>query len=156
MPTRRSQSGRPPDWNGSTIGYPSILANRLDETIAVDPNFFVRLLAHVYPAGEARPLEFSEAERKIAEQAFDVLKGWSVVPGIRVDGEIDAEASDRGSRKSSDSPGRRGVLPSSKQDRCDPLEGAGPRKVSRGFPTWSDASYPLYAGQRRAGASSTR
>jgi hypothetical protein len=68
-------------------------AKCLEEAIAADPSFFVRLLADAYRAeGEEQPPEFSESERKIARQAFHVLKGWSKVPGIKEDGEIDAEA----------------------------------------------------------------
>ena len=68
-------------------------AQRLDEAIAADPSFFVDLLALCYPAeGAPQQTEFSESERNMAKQAYRVLNGWSVVPGTKADGEIDAEA----------------------------------------------------------------
>jgi hypothetical protein len=67
----------------------------LRKALSEDPRFFVTLLTMLYrPEGEERVEREADTEAmvKVAHQAFDLLEGWSEVPGSNAEGRIDAAA----------------------------------------------------------------
>ncbi|MGE5482864.1 MAG: hypothetical protein ACM3VX_08185, partial [Bacteroidota bacterium] len=66
----------------------------LERRLAKDPEFFCEVIRLVFPSKkEERPVEEPTEERKnIATNAYRLLRGWRIPPGLREDGAYDGDA----------------------------------------------------------------
>ncbi len=71
-------------------GTPKTLEGRL----AADPGFFCEALAIVFRSDkdEKNDRQSSDAEKRIAQNAYRLLRGWRTVPGMNPDGAFDGVA----------------------------------------------------------------
>ncbi len=62
----------------------------LENGLASDPNFFCKVIRHIYRSKkETEPAkEFSEQEKAIAENAYKLLDKWKAPPGTQSDGQF--------------------------------------------------------------------
>lgn len=68
---------------------------QLHNVLASDPDFFVQVICAIFrPAKESGiedpPSDNPKLEQANAERAFDLLQGWSSIPGQATDGSVDA------------------------------------------------------------------
>jgi transcriptional regulator with XRE-family HTH domain len=93
------------------------LAKVIMKELASNPGLFVQMISAVYKPSEDsgivdKSLENEEHARNLANQAYRLLRLWSVVPGTTADGKIDAaklETWVKEARKLADAAGRREI-----------------------------------------------
>ncbi|HVU39292.1 MAG TPA: hypothetical protein VHC95_13240 [Opitutales bacterium] len=65
----------------------------LELAIATDPDFFCKLITTVFRSRSApKREEPTDSGKKIIENAYRLLREWSIIPGQRDDGSVDKEA----------------------------------------------------------------
>ncbi|WP_459868575.1 hypothetical protein [Calditerricola yamamurae] len=64
----------------------------LHRLLATDPSFFVEVVSLVYrPRSKDEEGQPSEEKKRMAENGYRLLSSWSIMPGLRSDGRVDAE-----------------------------------------------------------------
>lgn len=63
----------------------------LHAALASDPSLFVDLVKRVYRGKNEPPRDLDAKTASLARHAWDVLRGWHTLPGLRDDGSIDAK-----------------------------------------------------------------
>lgn len=75
--------------DGDNGAYPTVLWGRM----ADDPKFFCEIIRLLLPSKkEDRREDVTEAQRKIATNAYRLLSGWKRPPGLKDDGSFDGDA----------------------------------------------------------------
>lgn len=64
----------------------------LERVMASDPAAFMQVMSLVYRSKNAPKREPTEQERRQANQAYQLLRNWSTVPGMQPDGAFNADA----------------------------------------------------------------
>jgi len=64
----------------------------LEYTMASTPGMFMEVLGYVYRAKDAPVIKPTESEKNRATNAYQLLRKWSVPPGLKTDGSFDAAA----------------------------------------------------------------
>lgn len=66
----------------------------MEERLASDPAFFCEVIGLVFRSAKERgkPKETNEQGKRLAENAYQLLHAWQVVPGKKADGPFDATA----------------------------------------------------------------
>jgi hypothetical protein len=62
----------------------------LNKELARDPNLFIEAVCLAYRAENEEKRDLSEDEKDKARLAHELLSGWTLIPGLRGDGIIDA------------------------------------------------------------------
>ncbi|WP_139706598.1 hypothetical protein [Aeromonas hydrophila] len=65
--------------------------NYLEGRLARDPYFFCEIIGLAYKSDKVdEPVELNEAQQNIANNAYELLNGWKVIPGTLENGSFDA------------------------------------------------------------------
>jgi hypothetical protein len=63
----------------------------LEKRLASDPEFFCEMISLAYKSEKgSEDGELSEAQKNIAKNAYNLLNGWKIIPGIHEDGNFDS------------------------------------------------------------------
>ena len=68
--------------------YNEVAPKNIEYKLASDPVFFCEILRLVYKSEEDCNSEITEEERNIAQNAFNLLEIWKMIPGLQQDNEI--------------------------------------------------------------------